>query len=99
MNLLSPLPFLKRPSAFLPPVLSTLALSLIVIHYLIYGIVREVDEGTPAHIFQLLMVLQFPVIVFFAIKWLPLQPKPAALILAFQGVMALAAIGSVLVLT
>jgi len=38
-------------------------------HAAIYGIVHETDEGPAAHIFQILMAAQVPVVAFFAIKW------------------------------
>lgn len=40
----------------------------------------------PARIFQLLMVLQLPIIAYFAIRWLPKRPAQALLILALQAV-------------
>ena len=45
---------LKRPTAFLPLAMSLAALALVLGHTAIYGVVHEVDEGTPAHLFQLL---------------------------------------------
>ena len=90
---------LRRPSAFLPLGLSAAALGLVVVHYAWYGITHDTEESTPAHVFQLLMVVQCPVIAFFAIRWLPTQPKLAAAGLALQVLMAVAAIGSVLMLT
>ncbi|MEO8499665.1 MAG: hypothetical protein ABI565_02030 [Vicinamibacteria bacterium] len=74
----------KLPSAIAPVVMSMAALALIVVHVVRYGIVREVDEGTSAHLFQLLMALQAPVIVFFAFKWLPVAPRQGLIVLAVQ---------------
>jgi len=36
--------------------------------------VREADEGVAAHVFQLLMAGQIPIIAFFAFKWLSAIP-------------------------
>ena len=36
-------------------------------HAAIFGIVHEADEGAAAHIFQLLMATQLPLVAFFAI--------------------------------
>ena len=47
---------LKQPSAFLPLVMSCAALATVLVHIALFGAVREADEGTAAHIFQLLMV-------------------------------------------
>jgi hypothetical protein len=60
-----------------------------VIYITIFGIVREADEGTGAHLFQLWLVLEPLMVGFFAVKWLPLAPKQALLILAFQILAAL----------
>ena len=59
----------------------------------------ETDEGTAAHIFQLLMVAQVPVVGFFIVKWLPRAPGPTLPVLALQAGAALAAIAAVVVLT
>jgi len=47
---------------------------------------REPDEGTGAHLWQLLMAAQPPLAAFFGITWLPAAPRAAALGLAFQTV-------------
>ena len=74
----------RLPSAIAPVIMSMAAFALIVVHVARYGIVREVDEGTSAHLFQLLMALQAPIILFFAIEWLPRAPKQGLMVLAVQ---------------
>jgi hypothetical protein len=64
-------------------------------HVAIYGIVREADEGAAAHLWQILMAGQIPVVAFFAIKWLTRAPKQALYILASQAGAALAAMAPV----
>jgi len=59
------------------------------------GLVREPDEGAIAHIWQLLMAGQMPVLAFFAIKWLPRSPREALRVLAVQILAALAALAPV----
>jgi hypothetical protein len=86
---------LKKPGAFLPVGLSLAALATVLIHIVIYGVAREADEGAAAHIFQLLMIAQVPIVVFFAIKWLPRFPRQALLVLALQAVAGLAALAPV----
>jgi hypothetical protein len=86
---------LKRPSAFLPVVMSLAALSLVLARVAIFGVVREADEGTAAHVFQLLMAAQAPIVVFFALKWLPRAPRQALQVLALQTGAALAALAPV----
>jgi hypothetical protein len=82
---------IKKPSAFLPVVMSILALSLVIGHIALVGTARQEDEGTAAHLWQLLMGLQLPIIAFFAFRWLPERPKQASLVLALQFVAAVAA--------
>jgi hypothetical protein len=42
------------------------------------------DENAYAHLFQIVLVAQLPIIFLFAIKWLPQAPRPAALVLVLQ---------------
>jgi hypothetical protein len=89
------LALLKRPSAFLPPAMSLFVLALIVAHIARFGAVREADEGTEAHLFQILMPAQVPIIAFFAIKWLSRGRRQALEVLALQVGAALAVIALV----
>jgi hypothetical protein len=59
------------------------------------GLAREPDEGSIAHLWQILMAGQLPLLVFFAIKWLPRAPRQTLYILALQGGAALAAMAPV----
>lgn len=86
---------LKTPSAFLPLAMSFAALATVLVHVAMFGIAREADEGTAAHIWQILMAAQIPIVAFFAIKWLPRTPRQALLVLALQGGAALAALAPV----
>jgi hypothetical protein len=55
--------------------MSLAALAMVLGHAAIFGIFHEADEGAAAHIFQLLMAEQIPVVAFFATKWLPRTPR------------------------
>ena len=92
-------PSIKEPTALLPLIMSLVAIAIVVGHAAVFGIVHETDEGTPAHIFQLLIALQAPIVLFFAVKWLPQAPRQALLILALQGAMVIAAFAGVYFLT
>ncbi len=81
----------KQPSAFLPMAMSLSALALVLGHIAIFGVVHEADEGTTAHLWQLLMAGQVPVVAYFALKWLPQSPGKALRVLALQFAAALAA--------
>ncbi len=89
------LKILKQPSAFLPISMSFGALITVLVHVFIYGVVREADEGAAAHIFQLLIVAEIPIITFFAFKWLPRTPKQALQVLLLQFSAVLAALAPV----
>jgi hypothetical protein len=78
------LTLMKRPSAILPFLMSLAAMSLVLGYIAINGLLRQPDEGAAAHSFQLLMALQLPVMLYFAIRWIPREPKPALLVLGLQ---------------
>jgi len=86
----------RRPSALIPLAMSLLALALVLAPIPIYGApVREADEGTIAHLWQILMAGQLPVLAFFAIKWLPRAPRQALGVLALQAGAVLASLAPV----
>src|ERR1035438_679275 len=62
------------------------------------GLERQQDEGAIAHLWQLLMAGQLPVLIFFAIKWLPRAPRQTLYVLALQVGAAVAAIAPVYLL-
>ena len=66
---------MKQPSALVPLAMSFAALALVLGHAAMFGVVHEADERTAAHIFQLLMVGQVPIVAFFGAKWLPQAPR------------------------
>jgi hypothetical protein len=86
-----PTSMLKRPSALLPVAMSLAALATVIAYATMFGVARQADEGTAAHIWQLLMAGQVPIVAFFALKWLPTEPRQAAIVLTLQLGAALAA--------
>jgi len=80
---------IKKPSAWVPIAMSLIMLAYIVFYLANYGIVYHEDEGAPAHLFQIWLVLEIFMVAFFAIKWLVRNPKPALMILAVQIMAAL----------
>jgi cytochrome bd-type quinol oxidase subunit 2 len=88
----------RRPSAFLPMAMSLAALGLIVAHIVTAGVAPQRDEGLAAHLWQLLIVAQLPVILYFAVTWLPRAPRPASLVLVIQLLAVLAAAAPVFML-
>jgi hypothetical protein len=75
----------RRPSAMIPIAMSLVALAMVLLTLATGGPVHAPDEGTAAHLFQLLMVGQAPVAGFFAIKWLPREPAQSLQVLGVQA--------------
>jgi len=86
---------IKQPAAVLPIAMSLAALATVLFHIARFGTAPQADEGTAAHIWQLLMAGQVPVVAFYAIKWLPPSPRTALTVLALQAGAALAALAPV----
>ena len=95
---MNPLAMLKHPTAFLPVAMSLGALATVLTFVAFHGTAPQADEGAAAHIWQLLMAAQAPIIVYFAIKWVPQSPRQAVPILALQVGAALAAMAPVFLL-
>jgi len=89
---------IKVPAALIPIIMSALAAAILAVHVLKYGITKEADEGPTAHLWQLLMAGQIPVIAFFALKWLRRSPFPAVQVLAVQLLAAVISFAPVLFL-
>jgi hypothetical protein len=95
---MNPSSMLKHPSAFLPVAMSLGALATIFVFIALHGTAPQADEGAAAHIWQLLMAAQAPIVLFFAVKWVPRSPREAVPILALQLAAALAAMAPVFLL-
>ena len=89
---------LKHPSAFLPMSMSVAALATVLGFLALHGPASQPDEGAAAHIWQLLMAGQIPIVLFFAIQWVPRSPRQALPVLAMQIGAALAAMVPVFLL-
>ena len=89
---------MTQPSAFLPVAMSLAALGAIGVHIALYGTAPQADEGAAAHIWQLLIAGQLPIVAFYAITWLPRAPKTALQVLALRFVAGVAATAPVYLL-
>jgi hypothetical protein len=89
---------LKHPSAFLPLAMSLGALAVIAVHLALHGPAPQADEGGAAHLWQLLMAGQVPIVLFFAVRWAPMCPRYALPVLALQVVAAVAAAAPIFLL-
>jgi hypothetical protein len=85
----------RQPSALIPIAMSLAALATVLYHVAMFGVAPQTDEGAAAHIWQLLMAGQLPIVAFYAVKWLPQAPRTATQVLAVQVGAALAALAPV----
>jgi hypothetical protein len=90
---------LRQPSVWIPLMMSLAALILVVGHAAVFGIVHETDEGAAAHIWQILMAAQLPIVAYFLLKWLPKRAKESLLVLALLAATWLANFAAVYWLT
>jgi len=88
----------RRPAAFIPLLMSLAALAVVAIQVLVFGTAHESDEGTSAHLFQLLMVGQVPVVAYFIFTSRKRWPDGVFLVIGAQLLAAAAALGPVAVL-
>ena len=86
---------MKQPSAYVPLTMSLVALAMVLGSVARYGGGPAGDEGAVAHLWQLLMAGQLPVVAFFAVKWLPRARRQAMYVLAEQAGAALASVAAV----
>jgi hypothetical protein len=89
---------LRHPSGFLPVAMSLGALATVAVVLASHGSAPQADEGTAAHIWQLLMSAQVPVVFYFGIKWVPRSPTQAGPVLLLQIAAAVAAAAPVFLL-
>jgi hypothetical protein len=78
--------------------MSLAALAIVLFHIAIFGTARQSDEGTEAHMWQLLMAGQVPILIVYAVKWLPRGPKAALQVIGLQLGAAVAALAPVYLL-
>jgi len=78
--------------------MSLVALAIVLGHVAMFGTAREADEGAAAHLWQLLMAGQLPVIAFFAATSLQRRTGPTLLLLGLQAFAMLAAAAPVFLL-
>ena len=75
---------MRQPTGYLPVAMSVGALAMIVWFVAVHGVVHQPDEGAQAHLWQLLVAGQVPLIAYFAFRWLPRARRPALVVLALQ---------------
>ena len=75
---------LRQPMGFLPVAMSVGALAMIAWFVAVHGVVHQPDEGAQAHLWQLLVAGEVPLMAAFAFRWLPTATRPALIVLALQ---------------
>jgi len=81
---------LRKPTAFLPLAMSLGGLVTVAIAGIVAAqhgghLGGEKDEGSAAHMWQLLMTVQIPIVLWFAAKWLRRAPRASFGVLALQA--------------
>jgi len=89
---------LSRPSGFLPLTMSGAALLVVLTHIALFGVAREPDEGAAAHLWQILMLGQLPLVGIFAIRWLRKDLRGTLIVLGLQTLAIIIATSPVIVL-
>ena len=76
---------MRHPTGYLPVAMSLGALAMIVWFVAVYGVVHQPDEGAQAHLWQLLVVGQVPLMAYCAFRLLRRAGRPALIVLALQA--------------
>jgi hypothetical protein len=89
---------LRNPSAFLPIAMSLVAFSMVGFFLALHGPAPQADVGTAAHVWQLMMAGQLPIIFVFVATRVTTAPRAALPILGIQFLAALVAAAPVFLL-
>jgi hypothetical protein len=76
----------RRPSGFIPIAMSLGALAVVVLAILTGQARRQADEGAAAHIWQLLIAGQAPILLFFLVRGFQKDARATLTVLALQAV-------------
>jgi hypothetical protein len=76
---------MRQPTGYLPVAMSLGALAMIVWFVAVHGVVQQPDEGAQAHLWQLLVAGQVPLMAYCAFRWLPRAGRPALIVLVLQA--------------
>ena len=61
------------------------ALAMIVWFVAVHGVVQQPDEGAQAHLWQLLVAGEIPLVASFAYRWLPTARRQTLVVIALQA--------------
>lgn len=74
----------RKPSAIAPIIMSLGALGVVLVAIAVAGAKRQPDEGAAAHIWQLLLAGQLPILGWFALHWLRRDLKAGLAVTGLQ---------------
>jgi len=81
---------IKKPSAWVPIVLTAIILGMMSLYFAnVIPSDPTGDEGIMAHSFQLWVALEFLAVLFFALTWIPREPRETWKIIALQIMLAI----------
>jgi hypothetical protein len=75
---------MRQPTGYLPLAMSLGALAMIIWFVALHGVVHQSDEGAQAHLWQILVAGQVPLVAYFAFRWLPRERRSALVVLGLQ---------------
>jgi hypothetical protein len=82
----------RKPSAIAPVIMSLSALLIVLVAIPVAGTKPQPDEGAAAHIWQLLMVGQLPILGWFVLHWVRRDFKAGVAVLGMQVAAIVAAL-------
>ncbi|HET7703210.1 MAG TPA: hypothetical protein VFK35_07410 [Candidatus Limnocylindrales bacterium] len=85
-------------SAWLPMLVSAAAFALVAGWFIVVGPERTADEGMPARLFGVLVLVNAFAIGYFGSRWLPVARRPAAVILLAQLILAAVPVALIMLL-
>ncbi|CAN5162658.1 hypothetical protein BH18CHL2_BH18CHL2_12150 [soil metagenome] len=86
---------LKDWSAWLPLAIPLVLLVVMSRYLVIHGAFGAADEGAEAHLFQLFMPVQLLVMAYFAVTWLPREPRRTLALVALHVAAVIAVLAAV----
>ena len=88
----------KPPTAWIPIAMSLAALCTVLARLALFWTAPQSDEGAAAHIFQLLIAGEVPILIFYAVKSLPRSPKASMQVIGVQILAVVAALAPIYLL-
>lgn len=76
---------MRQPTGHLPVAMSLGALAMIVWFVAVHGVVHQADEGAQAHLWQILVAGQMPLMAYCAFRWHSGAGRRALIVLALQA--------------